>query len=101
MLDSPRLPARADNTHHYQEGSMAVLFKFDDPLAAIVEQIEYEGKYQATAKTRVAKRFHSGRVSGLREALEIVDIYLRCEKSGTAVAMRNANVIIAEVRAAA
>lgn len=49
------------------------------------------------APTQREERYRAGRLQGLREALETVDMYIRCEESGRAVRLRPSGEVIQEV----
>jgi len=78
---------------------MAILIKIDDPLAELIRLMGYAERSAETGNTKKDQSFHKGRVDGLREALETIDLYLRGQREDCAVPLRSARTIIEEVKA--
>lgn len=65
--------------------------------SAFAELIEREKRQEENATAQKNKRWHAGRVSAFREALELTDAALRSGKEQCAVELRSASDIITEI----
>lgn len=67
-----------------------------DVSARFRDHITESARRANNARTARDRRFHRGRESAFREALELLDVSLRSQSVGHAVPLRNSHVIMNE-----
>lgn len=68
-----------------------------DLPARLAQEVALSTVQAVTAGTRRDRKFHEGRASGLRLALELADIARRSEDAGGPVEVRNSEDIMKEM----
>lgn len=78
---------------------MGILFRITDPMAELIRLLKDVRQGAASAPTQKSKAYADGKVGGLSQAIETLDMHQRYVNSGKAdggVELRDVNSIIEE-----